>query len=305
MVRFIVFRLIYIAIVLVVVSMLIFGLSRLVGDPRDYYLDEYATDEQYEAWGKAMGLDKPLPVQYFIWASKAVRGEFGQSLRHRREALDVVTETVPATLQLTGVGFLVVLIIGIPLGVLSAVKRGTFLDYAGRTFALFSQALPAFWIGIMMILLFAVTLDWLPTGGRGDWKHYILPAISLGSGPSAGLLRLVRSSMLNVLDSEYIKLARAKGVTGRMIIWKHAFKNAMIPPLTFAGLILAGFVTGTVVNETVFSWPGLGRLAVQSIFNNDFPIMSAVVLLGSGVYVFLNLLTDLAYAFIDPRIRYD
>ena len=183
MLRFIVFRLFYIAIVMVVVSMLIFGLSRLVGDPRNYYLDEYATQEQYEAWGKAMGLDRPLVVQYAIWASKAVRGEFGMSLRHRREALDVVAETVPATLQLTGVGFLVVILIGIPLGVLSAVKRGTYLDYAGRTFALFSQALPAFWIGIMMILLFAVTLDWLPTGGRGDWKHYILPAISLGSGP--------------------------------------------------------------------------------------------------------------------------
>ena len=302
--RFIVFRLFYLVVVLAIVSMLIFGLSRMAGDPRDYYLDQYATPEQYEAWGRAMGLDKPLVVQYGIWASNAVRGDFGQSLRHRREALDVVMETVPATLQLSSVGFAVVLVIAVPLGILSAVKRGTSLDYAGRTFALFSQALPAFWIGIMLILLFSVTLDWLPTGGRGDWKHYILPAISLGSGPAAGLLRLIRSSMLAVLDSEYIKLARAKGVSSRSIIWKHALKNAMIPPLTFAGLILAGFITGTVVNETVFSWPGLGRLAVQSIFNNDFPIMSAVVMLGSGVYVLLNLLVDLSYAYIDPRIRY-
>jgi peptide/nickel transport system permease protein len=249
-------------------------------------------------------LDRPVHIQYWIWASKAIRGEFGISLRHKREALDVVRDRFPATLQLTAAGFAVTLGMGIPLGVLSAISRGTPADYAARTIALFGQALPAFWIGIVLILLFSVQLDLLPSGQRGGWMHYILPAVTLGTGPAAGLLRLVRSSMLAVLDSEYVKFARSKGVGRRGVIWKHAFRNALIPPLTFSGLILAGFITGSVVTESVFAWPGLGKLAVESIFNNDYAVMSAVIMLISILYVAIAFLVDVAYALIDPRIRY-
>ncbi|MEX0761419.1 MAG: ABC transporter permease [Dehalococcoidia bacterium] len=305
MIKFIIFRLFYMFLVIVFVSVLVFALSRMSGDPRDLYMDDYATPAQYEAWGREWGLDKPLYVQYLVWASKAVRGDFGRSIKHRQPALDVVRASFPATLQLASAGFLVTLAVAVPLGVLSAINRGSLADYAGRGIALFGQALPAFWIGIMLILVFAVQLGWLPTGTRGDWKHYILPAITLGTGPAAGLLRIVRSSMLNVLDSEYIKLARAKGVGRRTLIWKHAFRNALIAPLTFSGLILAGFITGSVVTETVFSWPGVGRLAVLAIFDNDFPLISAVVMSIAGLYVFISLMVDLTYALVDPRIRFN
>jgi peptide/nickel transport system permease protein len=216
----------------------------------------------------------------------------------------VIVERIPATLQLAASAAFFSVIVGVPLGVLSAVKRGSLLDYAGRTLALFGQALPPFWLGIMLILLFAVRIDWLPTSGRGGITHYILPSITLGWLTASGLLRIVRSSMLEVLDSEYIKLARAKGVSNRSVIWKHAFRNALLAPLTYAGLLLAAFITGAVVTETVFGWPGLGRLAVQSVNNNDFPTMTGIVLLFTVSYLGMNLLVDIAYAYIDPRIRY-
>lgn len=303
MVRFIFIRVVYLILILIGVSVFVFALSRMQGDPRDLYLDEYASAEQYEEWGKQMGLDKPLWIQYSIWFGNMLKGDFGKSLWHKRNALEVVVERIPATLQLTAVGFFGAILIGVPLGILSAVRRGTFLDYLGRTFALFGQALPAFWIGIMLILVFAVQLDLLPAGRRGGWQHYVLPAISLGTGPAAALLRLVRSAMLEILDSEYVKLARAKGVTNSIVIWKHALKNAIIPPLTFAGLLLAGLITGSVVNERVFAWPGIGRLAVEGIYNNDFAITATVVMLAAAGYVLINLFVDILYAIIDPRIR--
>jgi len=218
----------------------------------------------------------------------------------------------PASLQLGLAATLFVLLTGIPIGVLSAVKRGTFLDAAGRTFAVFGQALPPFWLGIMLILIFSVNLDWLPSGTRGHDStgffdkitYYIMPAVTLGWLASAGLMRLVRSSMLDVLDSEYIKLARAKGVDNRGVIWKHAFQNALIPPLTFSALILVGFIGGTVVTETVFAWPGLGQMTYTAILNNDFPLMTGAVLVFTIVYVFAVFLIDILYALIDPRIRY-
>jgi peptide/nickel transport system permease protein len=195
-------------------------------------------------------------------------------------------------------------LVGVPLGVLSAVKRGALLDYVGRTFALFGQALPPFWLGIMLILIFAVQLQWLPTSRRGGIDHYILPTITLGWVAASGFLRLLRSAMLEVLDSEFVKLARAKGASGASVVWKHAFRNAILAPLTYAGLLLAGFMTGTVVTETVFAWPGLGRLAVQSVYDNDFPLMTGVVLIFAGMYVAVAFIVDVAYAYFDPRIRY-
>ena len=301
---FIVRRIIYGAVVILLVSFLIFALSRMAGDPRQFYVDEYTTADSYAALGRAMGLDKPLVVQYGIWVGKAMTGNFGRSLTNRVSALGVITERIPATLQLSAAAFIFALMTGIPLGVLSAVKRGTVWDYIGRIFALYGQALPAFWLGVMLILIFAVHFSWLPTSKRGDWTHYVLPAVTLGWGSSAALLRLTRSSMLEVLDSEFVRFARAKGVSNSWIIWKHSFRNAMISPLTYAGVLMAAFLTGAVVTETVFAWPGLGRLTVTSINNNDFPVMTGAVMFFAAFFVLANFAVDLLYALIDPRIKY-
>ena len=289
--------------VALLISVVIFGLSRAAGDPRNIYLDEYATPEAWDAWGERMGLNRPLVVQYVVWLGQVVRGDFGQSLYYDVPSIRLVMERLPNTLQLGGAAFLVSILIGIPLGIVSAVSRGSFVDYIARGFALLGQALPVFWIGLMMILIFAAQLQWLPSSRKEGWDHFIMPAIALGWLPAAGLLRITRGAMLNILDSEYVKLARAKGVSRLRIIWIHAFRNAIIAPLTLAALILAAFLTGTVVVETVFAWPGVGRLAVQSIKNNDFPVLSAIVLLFAGFYIFINLVVDLLYARIDPRIR--
>lgn len=262
------------------------------------------TPEVWEAWGREFGLDKPLPVQYLIWLSKAVRLDFGNSLATGYAAFTTIRQHIPATLQLATSAWIFAMLVGVPLGVLSAVKRGSTWDFTGRTIALFGQALPPFWIGIVLILIFAVNLGWLPTSQRGGAEHYILPAITLGWLPAAGLLRLIRSAMLETLDSEYIKFARAKGVAGWVVIWKHAARNALIAPMTFAALILAGFLTGTVVTETVFAWPGLGRLVVIAINNNDFPVLTGSVLVFTILYVGVVFLIDLGYALVDPRIRY-
>jgi len=304
MLRFLLQRLAYSLVAIIAATVLVFGLSRVQGDPRYFYLTGYATQEMFDAWGKKYGLDKPLVVQYGIWLANAAKGDFGQSLRAGRAARDVIIERIPATLQLALAAFLFAFITGVPLGVLSAVKRGTPWDYIGRAFAIFGQALPPFWIGILMILLFAVRLGWLPTGTRGGIDHYIMPAITLGWLAAAGNLRLVRSAMLDVLDSEYVKFARSKGVREWAIVWKHAFRNAIIPPLTFAGLTLAGFMAGTVVTETVFAWPGIGRLAVDAVMQNDFPVMTGVVLILTLMYVVVMMLVDITYAYVDPRIRY-
>lgn len=292
------------ALVIVGLSVLLFALSRLQGDPRLLYLSAGTTIEQYEQWGRVMGLDRPLVVQYGIWAGRALRGDLGNSLSEHRPVVDSIVERLPATLQLGLASFAFALAIGIPFGILSAVKKGSIWDYLGRSFALLGQALPPFWLGLMLIFFFAVDLGWLPSGRRGGMDHYILPTITLGWLSAASLVRLVRSAMLEVLDSEYVRFARAKGVANWRVIWKHAFRNALIPPLTFGGVLLAGKFTGAVVTETVFAWPGLGRLAVTSVFNNDFPLLSGVIIMFMLVYVGLSLAVDLIYAVVDPRIRY-
>ncbi|MEC7884679.1 MAG: ABC transporter permease, partial [Chloroflexota bacterium] len=283
MTTFIIRRFIFLILAIFAATLIVFALSRLQGDPRNVMLNVgYVSPEQWEAWGKQFHLDKPVVVQYLIWIGKGIfQGDFGTSLKTGQPVMEMVVQFAPASLQLGLSATLFVLITGIPIGIMSAVKRGTLLDAFGRTFAVFGQALPPFWLGIMLILVFSVNLDWLPSGTRGHdassafekFKHFVMPAITLGWLASAGLMRLVRSSMLDVLDSEFIKLARAKGVKNRSVIWKHAFKNALIPPLTFSALILVGFIGGTVVTETVFAWPGLGMMTYLSILNNDFPLM--------------------------------
>ncbi|MBA40020.1 MAG: ABC transporter permease [Dehalococcoidia bacterium] len=311
---FIIRRFLFLIMAILAATLIVFALSRLQGDPRNVMLNVgYVSPEQWEAWGEDFHLDKPLVVQYVIWVSKGFfQGDFGDSLKTGKPVLEMVRGFAPASLQLGLAATLFVLLTGIPIGVLSAVKRGTILDAVGRTFAVFGQALPPFWLGIMLILIFSVNLDWLPSGTRGHdstgffdkLTYYIMPAVTLGWLASAGLMRLVRSSMLDVLDSEYIKLARAKGVNNRSVIWRHAFRNALIPPLTFSALILVGFIGGTVVTETVFAWPGLGQMTYTAILNNDFPLMTGAVLVFTIVYVFAVFLIDILYAVIDPRIRY-
>jgi len=303
LVKFFVRRISFAALVLLLISIFVFSLSRASGDPRNVYLDEYATDEMYEAWGVKLGLDKPLYIQYLTWLGDVVRADFGESLYHNRPPYDLIKERLPATISLAAIAFCWALLVGIPLGVLSAVKRGTFADYFARGFALLGQAMPVFWVALMAILIFAVELGWLPTSRRGGLNSYIMPALCLGWLPAAALLRITRGSMLEILDGEFIKLARAKGVSPTVVIWKHAFRNALIAPVTLAAIIIASFLTGTVVIEAVFAWPGLGGLSIDAIKNNDFPMMAAIILMFGVFYLLANMLVDLLYMVLDPRVR--
>jgi peptide/nickel transport system permease protein len=306
MIRFLARRFLYVIVTVLLATIIVFGLSRMTGDPRYLYLSEYShvSEDVWDAWGVAMGLDKPLAMQYLIWLGKAVTGDWGQSIVNGRPAFNAVIERIPATLQLTLGGFVFSVIFGIPLGVVSAVKRGSIWDYIGRIFAVLGQSLPSFWIAIVFILIFAVNFGILPTSGRGGWNHYVMPSVALGWVASAGFLRLTRSAMLDVLDSEFVKYARAKGVGRYKVVWKHALRNAIIAPLTYAGLLLAGFATGSVVIETVFAWPGLGLLSINAVYNNDFPVLTGAVLVFAVIYVLMAFVVDVTYAFLDPRIRY-
>lgn len=314
MIQFLTRRIVFAFLALVGATLLTFSLSRAAGDPRYLYAQEGGygiTQERWDALGEELGLDKPIVWQYAVWLGNIMRGNWQDSLIDRKSVFDKVVTALPVTLRLAFTSFAFASIIGIPLGVLSAVKRGTLFDMLGRGFALFGQALPVFWVGIMGILIFSVWLGWLPSATLGQrdegifqWEYYVLPTITLGWIAAASYLRLVRSAMLEIFDSEFIKLARAKGVSNNAVIWKHGFRNALIAPLTFSALLLTGFITGAVVTESIFAIPGLGRLAFGSIQDNDFPVMVAVVMVFTTMYVVMNFLTDMLYALIDPRIRY-
>jgi peptide/nickel transport system permease protein len=315
--KFIIRRTIAMLLSAIAATIVVFGISRAAGDPLLLYAKPGGygvSPEQIETLEKKLGLDRPLTVQYVMWLSRVMRGDLGRTLLTETPVSKVVGQKIAATFQLGFAAWVLATVVGIPLGVISAVNRGSPLDYVARIFALLGQAVPSFWLGIMSILLFAVLLGWLPVGTKGleegfplSWtnlKYFVLPSITLGWGAAAGYLRITRSAMLEVLDSEYIRLARAKGVSHRRAIWKHAFKNALLPPLTVSSLLLAGFITGSVVTEQVFAWPGLGRLAVRAVQDNDFPIMTACALIFVGIFVILNFVTDILYAIVDPRIRY-
>ena len=310
MTRFIIRRVAYMILTMVVATLLVFSLSRVVGDPRLLYVQEGGYGLSPEAWdalGVKLHLDKPVAVQYLYWLRDAVHLDLGDSMLDRKPVSEILYDALGPTLQLAFFGWIFATAVGIPLGVLSAVKRGSIWDYLGRGIALLGQTLPVFWVGIMGILIFAVQLRWLPVGTMPDefsFKHFIMPAITLGWFSAAGYLRLTRSAMLDVMDSEYIKLARAKGVNATAVLWKHAFRNAIIAPLTFSSLVLAGFITGAIVTETVFSWPGLGRLAFTAVDDNDFPLIVGLMLLFTFMFLVVNLITDILYAYVDPRIRY-
>ena len=304
--RFLVKRLIITFITLLAVSLIIFIMARASGDPRTLMLSELSTGDvdQWEELGKKLGLDKPYYEQYGIFLRDMLTGNFGKSIKENREAADIIWERLIATFQLGMAAFAFSIIVGIPLGILSSVNRGGILDNIGKVVALIGQSAPPFWIGIMMIFFFAVNLGWVPPSGREDWKGIILPAVTLGWFFVAANMRLVRSAMLDVLDSEYIKLARAKGVSSNAIIWKHALRNALIPPLTFAGVTMGSLVAGSLTTEVVFAWPGLGRLAVTAMLASDYPVLQGVVITYTLLYVGAAFLVDVMYAYIDPRIRF-
>ena len=285
------------------VVLIVFTLVRLSGDPALLLASQDATLEELTAVRAQWGLDQPLWQQFVVYVENLLRGDFGQSYRFREPALGLVLHRIPATLQLSLAALAVMLLISFPLGVYTAVNKGSPLDAAGRTLALMGQAMPTFWVGLMLILLFSVTLHWLPTSGRGGLAHLIMPAVTSGWFSTAALIRLIRSGMLDVLDSEYVKLARIKGVPERLVIWKHALKNAAIPVITLLALHLGHLVGGSVIIETIFAWPGVGQLAVQSIFSRDYPVVQAAIMVTSFTVIGANFLCDLAYGWVDPRIR--
>lgn len=303
--RYILIRLIQSVFTLIGVSIIVFSLARLSGNPLDVLLPDEADDETFERISELWGLNDPWYVQYFTFVKNASRGEFGPSFKWQgRTAMELVFLHLPATLQLAGFSILVSVILAVPIGVMSAVKKGTMLDTVGKLVALLGQSLPSFWLAIVMIWIFAVKLGWFPTSGRGGFDHMILPGIALGWFSVASFMRLTRSSMLNVLDSEYIKLARIKGLPEWKVIWKHGLKNAAIPPLTVFGAVVVGQMTGSVTIETVFAWPGIGLLALQAVNARDYQVIQAVTMFISVLFIGMNLLIDILYAYIDPRIRF-
>ena len=302
--KYLVRRLVLAIITLLAVSLIIFILSRSAGDPVSLMLDEYSTQQDIDRMMAKLGTDKPYYQQYFLFLRDAVQGDLGNSIKEGRPVREVILEKLPATLYLGLTAFIVSLLVGIPLGILSSIKRGSLIDQVGKVVALLGQSAPPFWLGIMLIIFFAVAIRLFPTSGRESWNSIVLPAVTLGWYYAAANLRLVRSAMLDVLDSEYIKLARAKGVPYWGVVLRHAFRNALIPPLTFAGVTLGALVTGSLVVETVFAWPGLGKLAIDALYAFDYPLLQGVVVVFTLLYVLVAFTVDVLYAYIDPRIRY-
>jgi len=303
MVRFLTSRILQAALSLLVASVAIFGLARLSGDPAEIMLGTDASNAERDALRKHMGLDRPISAQYVRYLEAAVRGDFGRSLRTREPAVVVVVEHLINSLKLVSVAMMMSLLFSVPIGVLSAAKRATVWDWLARGSAVLGQSLPHFWVGIMSILIFSVLLGWLPSSGMGGWKHYILPAAVMGWTVSAAIVRLLRSGMLDVLDSEYVKLARSEGLSETRVVWKHALRNALIPVVTFIGYTYGLLIASAFAIEVVFAWPGLGRLAIESVFWRDFPVLQLTVLVWAALVIVLNLLTDIVYGYLDPRIR--
>ncbi len=303
--RYIVKRLAYSLLSLVLLSLTIFVFVRVTGDPAVLLVEPGASKEDIEAIHKQFGLDQPLWVQYGDFVANLVRGDFGKSFYYRTPVLELYLSRLPNSLLLALAAMAFSLLIGIPTGILAAVRVNRWWDSAGKVFALLGLSMPSFWVGLLLILFFSVYVGWLPSSGSGTPLHVVMPAFALGWYFAAAHMRLTRSAMLEVLGSEYVKLARIKGLPEARVICKHAFKNALIPVLTLAGINLVIMVNVAVVVETVFAWPGIGRLLYEGIAFRDFPVVQATVLLGGAMIVIVNLLVDLLYAVIDPRIRYE
>jgi len=302
--RFLAIRFLQALVALLAITLIVFGLTHLSGSPVDALLPDDASQEQIESLIRHWGLDRPLHEQYLAFLGNALQGDLGVSLKWRGyTAMEVVLQRLPATLKLGGLSVLLSIVVAIPLGVVAARHRGTMVDKSANVVALLGQSLPQFWLGIMLIWIFAVGLGWFPTSGQGGIQHMILPAVAMASFQVAALARLTRSAMLDSLRSEYVKLARLKGVPEYRIVWKHALRNAAIVPLTYFGLLTGSLLTGSVVIESVFSWPGTGLLSIEAIRGRDYPVVQAVVILFAVVFLLINYFVDALYALVDPRIR--
>ena len=292
-------------IALFLLSVIVFGVVRLTGDPTYLLIDEQNTEEQRLEIRRALGLDRHVVIQYGIFVGNFLQGDFGRSVRGRTPVKDQVVERIMPSVKLAGAAIVFILLTAVPLGVIAAVKKGTIIDSGAKLVAVLGQSLPSFWLGIILIEIFAVQLDLLPTQGMGGISHYILPAFTLSLFLIAGVMRLLRSSMLDVLDSEYIKLARVKGLSESRVVWKHALRNSLIAVVTFGGTYIAALITLAILVEVVFAWPGLGRLVFNGIINRDFPLVQTLVILTGALVIFVNLLVDILYAYLDPRVRFE
>ena len=298
-------------IALLLAMLIVFSLSRVKGDPRYFFIGEDSVGLDpavWEEWGRRLNLDKPVPIQFALWMGDILTGDFGDSVTLQRPVLSAIREKAPNTIQLGIVAWLLGTLVGVPLGVFSATNRGKFLDYLFRGFALFGQSVPIFWLALVMIFLFAVNLGWLPSGTKGEGfavSNFVLPAVALAWFPAASYLRITRTAMLEILDSEFIKFARAKGVAQAPVRWKHAFRNAIIPPLTLSVFVLFGLLNGTIIIETVFAWPGLGRLAIDALWATDYPLLAGLTIIYGMAFVVMILSLDIVYALLDPRIKYN
>ena len=296
-------QLVQLAVVIVGISMLAFGILHVIGDPVTLLLPQNAGKEEYERYNKLLGLDKPIYVQYWKFASRAVQGDFGKSWYADTPAFTLVLQRMPPTLYLTTAGLVMALLIALPLGILAALKRHSFVDTLCTMMAVAGQAMPIFWLGIMLIIIFAVQLRLLPASGYGTWQHFLMPAFTLGAFLAPITMRLVRSGVIEIMNMDYIKTARAKGVGEGVVVVKHAFRNACIPVITVLGLQFGQLLGGAVVTETVFAWPGVATLTVDAIRNQDFPVVQCAVVLLALIIVAVNFLVDMIVGLIDPRIR--
>jgi peptide/nickel transport system permease protein len=288
---------------LLAVSLIVFIAGHLSGNPVSHLLSQDATHQQYVQLENQLGLNKPIYLQYLIYLGRIVRGNFGQSITMGQSVSSLILERMPATLELAGVAFLFAVILGLALGVFTSARRGTVIDKAVQFLALTGQAIPSFWLGIVLIFIFAVHLRWLPAAGMETPQSVVLPAFALGWYFLAAFVRLMRSSMLDVMDAEYITMARARGLPQGAIVWKHAARNALLVPLTFVGVTLGTLITGALVIETVFAWPGMGNLAMNAVLSSDYPVLQGTVLVFTAIYMVASLIVDLLYAVVDPRVR--
>jgi ABC-type dipeptide/oligopeptide/nickel transport system permease component len=302
--RYLATRVVHAAAVVLGVSVLSFVFMHLSGDPVMLMLPPDATDRQIEEFRERMGFNDPIPLQYLRFLKGAVRGDFGLSLRHQQPSMSLVLERLPATIELTLFGMGLALLVAVPFGIASARRRGSLVDYVGMGGALLGLSMPNFWVGIIGILLFSVKLGLLPTAGRGTWAHLVLPGVALGAYLMALIARLTRSGMLEVMGQDYVRTARAKGLSEAIITWRHALANTLIPLVTVVGLQIGELLGGTVVIETVFAWPGVGRLIIQAVMQRDYPLVQAAVFILAMIFVGANLFVDLLYTYLDPRIRH-
>jgi peptide/nickel transport system permease protein len=304
MLAYVVRRLLLVVVVVWGAATLAFVLLQLSGDPLNLLLPLDATAEVRARYRASLGLDRPVYVQYGVYLLNAVQGDFGTSLRSAAPALGLVLERMPASLLLAGAGLLFAVVIGVPAGVVAALHRGKPLELGVMSFALLGQSIPVFWLGLMLILVFGLQLRWLPISGYGSWQHLVLPTIALGTFTAAAIVRLTRNGVLQELRSDYVRTARSKGAGGRRVVYAHALRNAAIPVVTVIGLQLGTLLSGAVITETIFAWPGVGRFVLIAVSQRDFPVVQASVIVFAALLACVNLIVDISYLFLDPRVRY-